>query len=357
MSANHPENIRLTSTVKKGGCAAKLPAGTLRAVLGQMKLRSAPELMVGVQTLDDAAVWNLGDGRLLIQTLDFFTPIVDDAKTFGMIAACNALSDVYAMGGAPATAMTILAFPMAVLPERMLGELMEGALEKIHEAGASLVGGHSIDDETLKLGFSVSGFVNENEVWKNSGARAGDVLILTKPLGTGFITSGLKNQSAKDSWVEAAVQSMTTLNKAPELISADLKSAVHAATDITGFGLLGHLLQLAQASGVRLELAAEQLPVLHGAREAFEIGVRNRAHKTNRDYVEAHVDWGSSSEFDRLIGLDAQTSGGLLLCVAPESAPMVLSNLKTKFSGASVVGKVLVGTTQEPTIRLRQKFV
>lgn len=346
------EKIRLTSTVKKGGCAAKLPAGTLRSMLGEMKMISAPELVVGVDTLDDAAAWDLGDGRLLIQTLDFFTPIVDDPKPFGQIAACNALSDVYAMGGKPATAMTILAFPMTTLPESMIGDLMSAALEKIQEAGATLVGGHSIDDETLKLGFSVSGFVSRDQVWKNSGATTGDALILTKALGTGLITSSLKNQTAKESWVEAAIQSMTKLNRAPELLSSKFpKTPINAATDITGFGLLGHLLQMMQASGVCAELKANSLPVLHGAREAYDIGVRNRAHKTNKDYVSPFVSWENAQDFDQILAVDAQTSGGLLLSVPGDFAQQVVGLLSNHFPETRVIGKIVASDAKAPRIR------
>ncbi|MCC7440698.1 MAG: selenide, water dikinase SelD, partial [Bdellovibrionales bacterium] len=169
-----PRSIRLTETVVKGGCAAKLPAGELRKFLGALELKHPRELAVGTDTLDDACLWDLGDGRYLVQTLDFFTPIVDDAVEFGAIAAANALSDVYAMGGQPATALTILAFPSSTLPGELIGLLMKGAVDKIHEAGACLAGGHTIDDDTIKLGFSVSGFVAKERAWTNAGARPGD---------------------------------------------------------------------------------------------------------------------------------------------------------------------------------------
>lgn len=236
--------IRLTETVKKGGCAAKLPAGQLRQVLLNLSIPKPKELAVGTETMDDACLRDLGDGRYMIQTLDFFTPIVDDARSFGAIAATNALSDVYAMGGEPKVALTILAFPTAHLPLELLEPLMEGALERITAAGACLGGGHSIDDETLKLGFSVTGFVDKADAWTNAGAKAGDVFILTKGLGTGTLMSALKSKKAKPQWIEEAISSMTLLNQVRDLIKGE---TIHAATDITGFGLAGHGLQMCRA--------------------------------------------------------------------------------------------------------------
>ncbi|HTL12546.1 MAG TPA: selenide, water dikinase SelD [Bdellovibrionota bacterium] len=332
------QNIRLTETVTKGGCAAKLPAGELRKVLSGLDLKRLPELAVGTETLDDACLWDLGDGRYLVQTLDFFTPIVDDAVEFGAIAAANALSDVYAMGGEPKTAMTILAFPGAHLPMDLIGLLMKGALSKIHESGACLAGGHTIDDETLKLGFSVSGFVRKDRAWTNAGAKAGDALILTKPLGTGTITSALKKREAKDEWVRGAVQSMTQLNRAVDLLS---EFDVHAATDVTGFGLAGHALQMAQASHVSFQIRASALPALPGAMECLKNKVLNKAHRTNLAYAEGKVDYKSGvSEERRWLTLDPQTSGGLLLAVPLNQAQPALAALRKRFASAMVIGDV-----------------
>lgn len=329
--------IRLTETVTKGGCAAKLPAGQLRQVLGQLALKNPPELVVGAETLDDACLWDLGNGQLLVQTLDFFTPIVDDPKDFGRIAAANALSDVFAMGGAPKTAMTILAFPSQKLDLNLLEPLMAGAVEKITEAGACLAGGHSIDDDTLKLGFSVSGFVPKEKAWKNSGAQAGDVLILTKALGTGTITSAIKNKKSKMEWEEAAIQSMCQLNRVPDLVS---DFSVHAATDITGFGLLGHALQMAQASGHSIEFQSEALPVIVGARSCLEEKILNRAHRTNWEYVENQVQIDCKEEWKKWLAVDPQTSGGLLLSVSAADASEILKRVRSRFSHAAVIGSV-----------------
>ncbi|MCB0365475.1 MAG: selenide, water dikinase SelD [Bdellovibrionaceae bacterium] len=332
------EPIALTKTVKKSGCAAKLPAGELSKVLKSLPLKRPDSLIVGMEKFDDAALWDLGDGRLMVKTLDFFTPIVDDPVDFGRIAAANALSDVYAMGGTPALALTILAFPTAHLPMEMVRFLMAGAVEKIEEAGAALGGGHSIDDDTLKLGFSVTGFVDKNRAWTNAGAHPGDVLILTKALGTGTLISANKEGKAEAEWMKAAIQSMSQLNTVPQLL-ADFD--IHAATDITGFGLAGHGMEMAIASGYRLNIKTSQLPVLPGALEMLKQGILNKAHKTNLDYTKDKVEFSSQiPAAQRWLCLDAQTSGGLLLAVSPEDQEGILRQLRTHFPMACAIGVV-----------------
>ena len=330
------EEIRLTETVQKGGCAAKLPAGQLRDILGKLGLRKPPELLVGTEHMDDACLWDLGDGRSLVQTLDFFTPIVDDARDFGAIAAANALSDVYAMGGDPKTALSILAFPSQTLPIELLEPLLQGAVDKVHEAGACLAGGHTIDDDTLKFGLSVTGFVKNDRAWANKGARPGDKLILTKGLGTGTLTSALKRRELKEGLLAPLIASMKQLNRAPELLQ---EMKINAATDVTGFGLAGHSLQLARASGVRIRFSASALPLLPGALACLEAGVLNRAHKTNMDYVKASTDFGDLTEAQRNLTVDPQTSGGLLL--ATPDAERVVKALKERFPLTSIIGEVL----------------
>ncbi len=340
-----PETIRLTETVKKGGCAAKLPAGQLRGLLAELDLGHAPELTVGAEKLDDACLWELGDGRQLVQTLDFFTPIVDDPGDFGAIAAANAMSDVYAMGGEPKLALTILAFPAQTLPLTLLRPLMEGAIDKIREAGACLAGGHSIDDDTLKLGFSVTGFVTRGRAWTNAGARPGDALILTKGLGTGTITTTLKLREARDEWVAAAIASMKRLNRAPELLR---EIDVHAATDVTGFGLAGHALQLAQASGVSLTIETRRLPRILGADECLRGEMLNRAHRTNEEYVTDHAVYAASvTREDRWLTFDPQTSGGLLLSLPEEQCERALAALRNRFPESARIGRV---TAAPPTL-------
>ncbi len=334
------ESIRLTETVVKGGCAAKLPAGQLKQVLQGLVMPKPRELLIGTETMDDACLWDLGDERCLVQTLDFFTPIVDDVRSFGAIAATNAISDVYAMGGEPKIALSILAFPTARLPFEILQPLMEGALEIITAAGACLAGGHTIDDDTLKLGFSVTGFVHKNDAWSNAGARPGDALILTKGLGTGTITSALKSKKAEQRWVDGAIHSMCTLNKTRDLIGS---ASIHAATDITGFGLAGHALQMCRASRVRANIRLNNLPVLEGAMECLELGVLNKAHHSNASYVAEAVHYEGASTAQRWLTVDPQTSGGLLLAVDAAEADALVQRLRERFPLAARIGTVSQG--------------
>lgn len=331
------KSIRLTETVKKGGCAAKLPASDLKKALSDLKLKTHQNLIVGADTMDDAALWDLGGEQLLIQTLDFFTPIVDDPEDFGAIAAANAISDIYAMGGTPITALSILAFPSEHLSLDVLGSLMRGAVRTIEESGAVLAGGHTIDDETLKLGFSVSGLVNKKKAWTNAGARPGDALILTKGLGTGTITTALKIRESAEASVAAAIASMKQLNRVPELIAG---STVHAATDITGFGLAGHSMQVALASGVSFEIWTDALPEIEGARAHIEAEMLNRAHRSNEKYVADQVRYQSVSETNRFLTLDPQTSGGLLLSVPKSEADEILKRIRPQFGKATIIGSV-----------------
>lgn len=337
MQTMDPRKIRLTETVQKGGCAAKLPAGQLRAILQKLNLQRPAALTVGTEHMDDACLWDLDGNQSLVQTLDFFTPIVDDAYDFGAIAAANAISDVYAMGGSPKIALSILAFPSQTQPIELLEPLLQGAVDKIHEAGACLAGGHTIDDDTLKFGLSVTGFVARGKGWTNAGARAGDVLILTKALGTGTITSALKRREHDEGHVAAAIASMKQLNRAPELLGGE---NIHAATDITGFGLAGHALQMARASGVAFSIRASALPALPGAWACLEKGILNRAHKTNSDYVSEEISTEGLSDSARWLLMDPQTSGGLLLSVPRERGEAVVAKLKERFPATCLIGEV-----------------
>ena len=337
--ADPAEQIRLTQTVKKGGCAAKIAAGTLSELLKTLPRQQHPDLLVGTDFLDDAAVWRVNDQQVLVQTLDFFTPILDDAFDFGAVAAANALSDVFAMGASPTTALTILAYPLAELPPAVLGDLMAGAVAKINEAGALLVGGHSIDDDTLKLGFSVTGLTHPDRLWSNRGAKAGDVLILTKAVGTGTLTGALKNGVLSYADLAEAVTSMKTLNRLD--LPDELHGAVHAATDVTGFGVLGHGLHLAQGSEVTLELSVSALPLLEHAAEMLARKVLTKAHRSNTSYVQAHVSGRAEVSESRWWALtDPQTSGGLLLCVSPERADALLSTIQPEFPRATRIGHI-----------------
>lgn len=331
--------LRLTQTVKKGGCAAKIAAGTLSELLRALPRQEHPDLLVGTDFLDDAAVWRVSDTQVMVQTLDFFTPILDDAYDFGAVAAANALSDVFAMGAVPSTALTILAYPLADLPPEILRDLMAGAVAKVNEAGALLVGGHSIDDDTLKLGFSVTGLTHPDRLWSNRGAQVGDILILTKAVGTGTLTGALKNGELAYDDLTEAIASMKTLNRLE--LSDALHRAVHAATDVTGFGVLGHGLHLAEGSGVTLELDAAAVPLLEHAAETLAKNILTKAHRSNTAYVEAQVSGRERVSESAWWSLtDPQTSGGLLLAVAPDQAVEMLEHLKPNFPKASIIGRV-----------------
>ena len=334
--------IRLTQTVKKGGCAAKIGAGTLRGILSSLPRQSHPSLLVGTDFLDDAAVWQVNETTVAVQTLDFFTPVLDDPYDFGAVAAANALSDVFAMGANPSTALTILAFPLDSLPLELLTPLMRGAADKINEAGAVLVGGHSIDDDSLKLGFSVTGFAHPDRLWTNRGAKVGDALILTKAVGTGTLSGALKNGEIGDGEMLEATLSMKQLNKLD--LPDHLHAAVHAATDVTGFGILGHALHIAQGSGRTLRLESGSVPLLKGAKETLEKGILTKAHHTNTVYVEKHVSGRENlSQTAWWTLVDPQTSGGLLLSVDPARADELLEWVQVKFPRAARVGVVLEG--------------
>lgn len=345
---NNPNSlqIKLTQTVQKGGCAAKVAAHELRKILAQVQFPKAPpELSVSASTFDDAAVYDVKSSienhkTSLVQTLDFFTPIVDSPRTFGAIAAANSLSDVYAMGGDPITAMGILAFPMATLDTSVAVEVLQGACDVLQSAGVPLVGGHSIDDDTLKFGLSVTGLVDPKKVWSNAGALPGDKLILTKALGTGTLTAGLKRQELTEDDIKEALASMMQLNRVkPDL--QDLASAVHAATDITGFGLAGHSMQMAKASRVTFQFKVSSLPALPKAYEALEKGFLTKAHRTNSEYTESSSRFDQVSELAKKLLFDPQTSGGLLLSVASSEADKVVDLLKKNFPYTCIVGEVL----------------
>lgn len=334
------ETIKLTQTVQKGGCAAKVAATELRSILSQVRFPpNDAAVLVDGGLFDDAAIYKTGGDLALVQTLDFFTPIVDTPKIFGAVAAANALSDVYAMGGDPKTAMAILAFPLATLPYAAIVDVLQGAGDKVGEAGASFVGGHSIDDDTLKFGLSVTGFVNPARVWSNAGAREGDALILTKPLGTGTCMASLKRQEFSEDALMEPIESMMMLNKTLDLLHQNEAAAIHAATDITGFGLLGHSQQMAQASRKTFVYENARLPVFAKAFECLERGFLTKAHRSNATYTEA-CDTTALTPLQKLILHDPQTSGGLLLSVAPEFADAIVGKLKARFVRATIVGRV-----------------
>jgi selenide,water dikinase len=292
-------------------------------------------VIVGRETFDDAGVFLLRDDLALIQTVDFFAPIVDDPYLFGQVAAANALSDVFAMGGEPLTALAIVGFPSASLPMSVLSDIIRGGQDKVHEAGAVLVGGHSIIDEELKFGLSVTGQAHPDRLLTNARARAGDRLVLTKPLGTGLLATAAKAGTLPEAAREALHASMCALNALAS--RAALAIALRCATDITGFGLLGHASHVARASGVTLRFDGASLPELPGARALWLSGVRTGGADRNERYLESLVDWSRASAPDLALALDPQTSGGLLVAVPPERLTDYLS---------AVPGSVEVGVVE-----------
>ncbi len=340
--------MRLTSFSHGAGCACKLSPADLDEVLrGASFLGGATpaDLLVGPDMSDDAAVYRLDDETALVVTTDFFTPIVDDARDWGRIAAVNALSDVYAMGGRPLVALNLVAWPREVLPFSLLGEVLEGAASAVAEAGCVIGGGHSIDDAEPKFGLAVVGTVHPDRILTNRGARPGDDLVLTKPLGIGAVTTALKRDLAQPHHVAAAVAAMTTLNAGAAAAVRQVgigPDGVHAGTDVTGFGLLGHLREVVVASGVGADVDASAVPVLDGALDLIEAGAVAGGTQRNHDWVAPDVDWGVAPLPVQHLLADAQTSGGLLLACAPDATPALLAALGEQSTPAAhVVGRVV----------------
>ncbi len=299
--------------------------GDLSEALAPLARSTDPRIIVGHEVFDDAGVFRLTNDLALVQTVDFFAPIIDDPYTFGQIAAANALSDVYAMGGDPLTALCIVGFPTGKLPLDVLTEILRGGLEKVHEAGAHIIGGHTVVDEELKYGLAVTGTVNPAHLLTNSGARAGDVLLLTKPLGTGILTTAMKRGRLPASALEPAIASMRTLNASAARAARDL--ALRGATDVTGFGLLGHASHVARASEVTLRFRVSTVPTFDEVRNAIAEGVSTGGADRNLEYVEPLVDWGSTSSVDRTLLVDPQTSGGLLVALPADKVDEYLARV------------------------------
>jgi selenide,water dikinase len=385
--------VRLTETVKAGGCASKLSPAVLDKVLGKLPRQHDPNVLVGFDHADDAGVYKIGPDMALVQTVDFFTPIVDDPYTFGQIAATNALSDVYAMGGRPVTALAHVCFP-ANGDLELLEQILAGGLSKMMEASCTVVGGHSIRDEETKFGYSVTGLIDPSRIFTNGGAQPGDRLLFTKSLGTGVISTAIKQGTAKQSWIDAATRSMTTLNKAAaEVIAASSRvgpssepalsaamrpsqaeqsstashvgpglrpgqaeqssaaQPIHSLTDVTGFGLIGHAREMALASNVSLRFQVSRIPILEGALDCIRAGNIPGGLKNNRDFAECVVGYeeGIPEEL-RTILFDPQTAGGLLIAVAPEYSSDLTRDLKAAGVPAVEIGEVLERTKPLVTI-------
>jgi selenide, water dikinase len=296
-------------------------------------------VIVGFDTADDAGVFRLRDDLALVQTVDFFTPIVDDPYNYGCIAALNSINDVWAMAGTPITALAITCFPKKGVDPAILGEIMRGGLETLNEQGVMLLGGHSVDNEQIMFGYAVTGVIDPNKVAKNSGAQPGDVLILTKPIGTGVISTGIKRARASDAVIAGSVETMLTPGKHAAQAMRDF--GVKAATDVTGFALLGHAWEMACASNVTIEIAAGSVPLLPGAFDLAAAGMLTSADKTNREYIGADLEIAASVDENlRRLFFDPQTAGGMLISVAESAAEALIARLRENYPNARIIGRV-----------------
>lgn len=341
---------RLTTYSHGAGCGCKIGPDELADVLDRLAPPRHPDLLVGSDTGDDAAVWRLDDDRALVVTTDFFTPVVDDAHTWGRIAATNAASDVYAMGGRPLLALNLVAWPTAELGPEVLAEVLQGGADAATAGGWLAVGGHSIDDPEPKYGQAVIGEVHPDHIMTNAGLRPGQQLVLTKALGTGAITTAVKFDSAPSEWVAAAIDSMCILNDTAA--RAAVAAGVRGATDVTGFGLLGHLKKMAAASAVDVTVQPAAVPALPGAREALDAGMVSAGTRRNRDWASDVLDTTDEiDDTDLWLLADAQTSGGLLLGVDPDEVATVTTAMAAAALPAAVIGQVDAAGTGR--IRLR----
>lgn len=333
------EKVHLTQMSAAAGCGAKIGPGSLQEVLKALPTFRDDNLLVGIETSDDGAVYKINDDIAMIQTLDFFPPVADDPYVFGQVAAANALSDIYAMGGEPKIALNIVAWPNCLNPE-ILGKILAGGADKVKEAGAVLAGGHSIHDDVPKYGLSVTGFVHPDKMFKNCGALPGDVLILTKPLGTGIVNTAVKAGIASKEAEKKVIQVMVSLNKkAKEIIE---KYPIHSCTDVTGFGLAGHGIEMADGSKVTFDIFLDSIPIQTAALEYAKMGLIPEGAYRNRQFLEKQVDLGQSEVFWQDIIFDPQTSGGLLISADRETAEKIVrefadNNLDTEFG---IIGQV-----------------
>ena len=313
-------------------------------MLGKLARQHDPNVLVGFDHADDAGVYQIAPDTALVQTVDFFTPIVNDPYTFGQIAATNSLSDVYAMGGRPLTALALVCFPEKADLE-ILERILAGGLSKMMEAGCTVVGGHSIRDEETKFGYSVTGLIDPRKVLTNGGAQPGDALVLTKPIGTGVISTAIKKQKADESWIKGAIASMTTLNKKAAEVLAAKPYTVHGLTDVTGFGLIGHARELALASNVSIRLHAASVPVLAGALECVRAGHVPGGLNANRDFAECMVEYDAGIDPDlKTLLFDPQTAGGLLISLAGDEADELVAQLRQQHLPVARIGDVHLKT-------------
>jgi selenide,water dikinase len=331
--------IRLTQLAKRAGCAAKQPPGYLLPLLGHLPALTDPNVLIGSATADDAAVYRLSPDLALVLTTDFFTPIVDSPYDFGAVAAANAISDVYAMGGTPITALNLVGFPDDKLPATALGDILRGAADKANEAGINIVGGHTIKSDEPLFGLAVVGTIHPDRVLSNAGAKPGDVLVLTKPLGLGIISTAAKNNVDPHGAIADAIRVMGTLNRSASAVFT--RVGVHALTDVTGFGLLGHLRNMTAASGVTATVRLANVPVLSAAWEYVRAGVAPGGTHANWRFLNDWVSYHELSKEEQLVLCDAQTSGGLLAAVPAERVETVVAELRAAGTlAAAVVGQI-----------------
>jgi len=341
-------NIKLTKLASCAGCGAKVGAGVLAQLLSDIKVVKDERLLVGFDKSDDASVYKINDDTAIVQTVDFFPPIADDPYIFGQIAAVNAMSDIYAMGGEPKLALNIMAVPKSMDKEHV-HEILRGGYDKAYEAGVIITGGHSIFDEEPKYGLAVTGFINPDKVITNSGAKVGDVLFLTKPIGIGILTTGMKAEIVSKESEKLAYSIMTTLNKSARDVM--IKYKIHACTDVTGFSLMGHLLEMVQGSEVNAEIYTADIDLIEEAKSLAKMGVLPEGLYRNRNYAESYVDEGNTELYIQDMLFDPQTAGGLLIAVDETDADRFYEELKTAVPSAQRIG-VITSKTDGKRIKL-----
>ncbi len=335
----------LLSTVETGGCSAKIPPRQLEELLKDLPLPVDPAILVDISTQDDAGVYKINEETALVITTDFFPPLVSDGYEFGLIAATNSISDVYAMGGTPLIALNIMMFPSARIPMEVYREILRGGNDKAREAGVSIIGGHTIDDYPPKYGLAVIGTVHPEKIITNAGVREGDDLILTKPLGTGIILAGHRMAMSTPEQLDSAIRTMKQLNAGGAALMQ--KYGVRGATDVTGFGLAGHALKMARASGVTIRIEMNRVPLLDGVYSLADLGCIPGAAFRNLDYTEGSSCFAEGLDYSlRMIAHDAQTSGGLLMAVSPDKSPELLKELhQSGHPEATVIGRAVARET------------
>lgn len=336
MSQNK-DNVKLTKLAKCSGCGAKVGAGVLATLLGDLNVKYDENLIVGFDKSDDACVYKVSDDLCIVQTVDFFPPIADDPYTFGQIAATNALSDIYAMGAVPKTALNIMCVPKS-MQNSDVHQILKGGYDKVFEAGAVICGGHSIYDDEPKYGLCVTGFAHPDKIYTNSGAKAGDKLIYTKPLGIGIITTAQKADMASSESIDKAIETMTFLNKSAR--DCMVKYDVHACTDVTGFSMMGHSLEMAQGSDTQIKICTDNIDVIDGAYEFAQMGILPEGMYRNREYAQQFVNVGDVPLYVQDVLFDPQTSGGLLISVSATDADKLLADLKTCTLSSRIIGEV-----------------